>query len=281
MKIKADGHVHTPFCPHGSSDSLELYVERAIELGFQEMTFTEHAPLPESFPDPAPTRDSSMNRADLERYFSAIDKIKEKYRKDIRVNTGLEMDYIRGYEMETADLLNEVGPVLDDSILSVHFLNAESEWICMDYSATEFRRLAERTGSVENIYRLYYETVHESVLSDLGPYKPKRIGHMTLARKFQKKFPVQQDFKPEILTILNDVKRLGLELDYNGAGTVKPGCLETYPPGWAAVEAYRLGIPLIYGSDAHTADGLGQGMSALEPDVRFGLPSGSRSRNHL
>ncbi|WP_066172995.1 histidinol-phosphatase HisJ [Bacillus marinisedimentorum] len=279
--MKADGHIHTPFCPHGSSDSLELYVERAAALGFQEMTFTEHAPLPESFLDPAPTRDSSMSRADLDRYFTGIRKVKDKYRKDIRVNAGLEVDFIRGYEKETADFLNDIGHELDDSILSVHFIYAGGEWVCMDYSANEFNRLTDKAGSVENVYRLYYETVHASVLSDLGPYKPKRIGHMTLARKFQKKFPVHQDFKPEILSILNDIKRLGLELDYNGAGTVKPGCLEPYPPGWAAAEADRLGIPLIYGSDAHAADGLGQGISALEPDVRFSLPSGSRRRYHL
>ena len=28
--MKIDGHVHTPFCPHGSSDLFEQYIEKAI-----------------------------------------------------------------------------------------------------------------------------------------------------------------------------------------------------------------------------------------------------------
>ncbi|HHY21833.1 MAG TPA: PHP domain-containing protein, partial [Bacilli bacterium] len=54
-----DGHVHTPFCPHGSKDELEEYVLRAIELGLTGLTFTEHAPLPLSFEDPTPEQDSA------------------------------------------------------------------------------------------------------------------------------------------------------------------------------------------------------------------------------
>ncbi|WP_347862569.1 PHP domain-containing protein [Salimicrobium sp. PL1-032A] len=51
-----DGHVHTPFCPHGSEDALKTYVEKAISLGYTSVTFTEHAPLPPGFQDPAPAK---------------------------------------------------------------------------------------------------------------------------------------------------------------------------------------------------------------------------------
>jgi len=37
-----DGHVHSPYCPHGSKDSFELYIESALKLGLKEITFTEH-----------------------------------------------------------------------------------------------------------------------------------------------------------------------------------------------------------------------------------------------
>ncbi|MEH7508191.1 histidinol phosphatase, partial [Priestia megaterium] len=30
--MKVDKHIHTPFCPHGSPDSLHQYVEQAISL---------------------------------------------------------------------------------------------------------------------------------------------------------------------------------------------------------------------------------------------------------
>ena len=44
--MKRDGHIHTPFCPHGTKDSFEEYIEKALSLGFKEISFTEHAPLP-------------------------------------------------------------------------------------------------------------------------------------------------------------------------------------------------------------------------------------------
>lgn len=44
--IKRDGHIHSPFCPHGSSDTMASYCERAIAHGIETITFTEHAPLP-------------------------------------------------------------------------------------------------------------------------------------------------------------------------------------------------------------------------------------------
>ena len=46
--MKRDGHIHTPFCPHGTTDSFETYIEKAIANNFTEITFTEHAPLPQT-----------------------------------------------------------------------------------------------------------------------------------------------------------------------------------------------------------------------------------------
>ena len=121
MRIK-DGHVHTPYCPHGTDESVSAYIEKAIELGYKELTFTEHAPLPKGFIDPAPTRDSAMQKEQLYTYIEEIKRCKQKYETKITINIGLEVDYIEDWEQETTILLNEIGPYLDDSILSVHFL---------------------------------------------------------------------------------------------------------------------------------------------------------------
>ena len=31
MNVKRDGHIHSPYCPHGTKDSFEMYVEKALE----------------------------------------------------------------------------------------------------------------------------------------------------------------------------------------------------------------------------------------------------------
>ncbi|WP_338750700.1 histidinol-phosphatase HisJ [Bacillus sp. FJAT-52991] len=261
--MKRDGHIHTPFCPHGSKDSLNSYVEAAILQGFHEITFTEHAPLPEGFIDTTPTKDSAMKLSVMEEYLSVLQQIQKEYKQDLTIHLGLEVDYIEGFEKETTKFLNEYAPYLDDSILSVHFLKNNQNWYCLDYNPDVFEEMITLFGSVSAIYESYFHTVHQSILANLGTYKPKRIGHMTLVHKFQKKFPCPKDFSTEIDAILQTVKLHHYELDYNGAGVVKPLCCETYPPAEVAVKAKKMGIPLVYGSDAHSAKGIGQGSEQI------------------
>ncbi|MBM4762573.1 histidinol-phosphatase HisJ [Bacillus sp. B15-48] len=258
-----DGHVHTRFCPHGTKDSFESYIERALCLGIQEISFTEHAPLPEQFIDPTPYSDSAMNISDLQAYFSEINNLKEKYKGKIVINAGLEVDYIEGFEEDISHFLNDVGPMLDDAILSVHFLKDHTGYACVDYSPENFQRMIDTYGSVEKIYAHYYRTVLKSIHASLGPYKPKRIGHITLVQKFRLKFPVEAVFNEEIEAILIAMKQYDYELDYNGAGTAKPLCKQPYPPSEVAKKAISVGIPLIYGSDAHQVKELGQGYDIL------------------
>jgi histidinol-phosphatase (PHP family) len=271
--VTYDGHIHTPFCPHGSMDELSEYIERAISNGFTGLTFTEHAPLPEDFTDPAPTRDSCMKADDFNAYIESLIKVQEIYKKKITINIGLEVDYIIGYESSSKRLLDEIGPYLDDSILSVHFLQKEKKYYCMDYSAETFKEIVKEFGGLHHVYDSYFQTVTASILSDLGIYKPKRIGHITLVNKFQKKFDKLPDYSNQMLDILNLVKEKNYELDYNGAGVVKPDCGEPYPPSWVVKEAQKRKIPLVYGSDAHTAKGIGQGLDGmLLRDVTFSSP---------
>jgi histidinol-phosphatase (PHP family) len=261
--MKYDGHVHTPFCPHGSRDPFEAYVEKAISLGLNGVSFTEHAPLPKTFHDPAPTKDSAMAYEDLSRYFHKLQEMKKEYQKDIEIKVGLEIDFIEGYEEETSQLLKEVWPELDDAILSVHFLEFGGKFYCMDYDENVFGEMSDQAGSTSSVYQKYYETVESSVSHNFHNVQPLRIGHITLAKKFQMLFPVEQENTWEINRILGVIAERGMSLDYNGAGTVKPNCGEPYPSDWIVKEAIKKKIPLVYGSDAHSAKGLGQGFDRL------------------
>ncbi|MDQ0208131.1 histidinol-phosphatase HisJ [Alkalicoccobacillus murimartini] len=251
--LKYDGHVHSPFCPHGTKDTLNSYCEKALEIGLTGLTFTEHAPLPEGFVDPAPNQDSAMSKDQLYSYIEHVQSIQEKYKNELTIGLGLEVDYIEGFEEETTSLLNEVGPVLTDSILSVHFLKHNDIIYCMDHSPEMFLEIATSTGSVDAVHQLYYQTLLQSIEADLGAYKPNRMGHITLANKFQKKVPTTQSFEREIQKVLQAMKAHGYSLDYNVAGIRKPLCKESYPPILTARLAVSMGIPLVFGSDAHQA----------------------------
>lgn len=261
--MKTDSHVHSPFCPHGSKDSFVEYIERGIKLGLQEITFTEHAPLPKGFIDPTPEKDSGMDAALLYTYLEELQQLKQQYKDCITIKSGLEIDYIEGFEQETKAFLNEIGTFLDDSILSVHFIEHNHKWYCIDYSDDEFGNISTELGSIDAVYTKYYDTLQKSINADLGIYKPKRIGHITLVHKFQHRFSAAKSFDDRVYHILEQIQRQNYELDYNGAGAIKPLCREPYPPERFAKRAVELGIPLRYGSDAHQAKDLGQGYSAL------------------
>ena len=260
-----DGHIHTPFCPHGSSDPFEAYIERAVELGYTEISFTEHAPLPQTFIDPTPYQDSAMKMDDLDRYFYILNELKQQYKSHIKINIGLEIDYIIGYEEETTRFLEKVGPYLDDGILSVHFLKHNDQYFCLDYSAEMFQQIVKTFGSVTTVYDTYYLTLLHAITANLGPYKPKRIGHITLVHKFQKQFPcpTPKMVEERIFSVLDEMKKRNYEIDYNGAGVNKPLCHEPYPPNWVIEEAMKRNIRIVYGSDAHAARDLNQGKNAM------------------
>lgn len=271
--MKADGHIHSPYCPHGSNDPFVSYIEWGIDHGLEEMTFTEHAPLPRHFTDPTPLQDSAMKPEDLQPYIKELQALKKEYRSAINIHIGLEFDFIEGYENETKEWMDEIGPYLDDSILSVHFLKNSDRYYCMDYSEEYFRTMIGEFGSVDNIYNCYYQTVSKSLLADLGAYKPARVGHITLSHKFQLVYPPRQSFRQQELELIRLAKKMNFSLDYNGAGSMKPFCQETYPPQPLAEEALRLGVPLIYGSDAHRAADLGQGYSELAERSQLSKPT--------
>lgn len=262
--MKKDGHIHTPYCPHGTLDPFHAYIEKAIHDGFNEISFTEHAPLPENFLDPTPDQDSGMNRNRLEHYLTDIAELKKQYKSDIVISTGLEVDYISGFERETTLFLNTYGKFLDDSILSVHFLPFQNEYICIDYSKSTYLDFVQQVGSANAVYKLYYKTLLDSITSNLGEYKPNRIGHITLVHKFQHALLEKVEDHDEVISILLEMKRQKLELDVNSAGLSKAHCLESYPPPPYIKLAKDFEIPLVFGSDAHQSKDLHQHYDKLK-----------------
>ncbi|TQQ84911.1 histidinol-phosphatase HisJ [Peptacetobacter hominis] len=253
--MKKDGHIHTEFCPHGTDDAIEKYVEKAIKLGYDEITFTEHMCYPEGFKDPSPANDSVLLSEDIDKYIERIKDLKEKYKKEIKINLGFEVDFIEGLEEKTKELLNRYGEAIDDAILSVHIVKVGDTYRCIDFSKEETQKLIEETGGIDKLYKRYYETLKLAVESDLGKYKPKRIGHFNLIRRFCKEFPYDYNEQREIIEdIMKIISEKGYELDFNVAGLRKEGCGELYIDGFVREMADKYNVKMVLGSDSHTAD---------------------------
>ena len=62
----ADYHMHTPLCRHAVGEP-EAYARRALELGVEEIGFSDHSPMPPTY-DP----DWRMTSAEYPSYIDMV-----------------------------------------------------------------------------------------------------------------------------------------------------------------------------------------------------------------
>lgn len=257
--MKIDGHVHSPFCPHGTDAPMEDYVKEAERKGIDVLVFTEHAPLPEGFEDPVPEKDSAMRLEDVEAYLAEGARLREEYAGRVDVRCGFEVDYVEGFERETLKLLQQYPEAAGNSILSVHFVRLPDGWFCVDYSADAFE---EKSAELEAgiIYRAYGEAILKAAGKPFGRWNPPVLGHINLIHKFRKRVAPESD-PVDWQGGLETAARNGYRLDFNHAGRRKPDYGETYPEEWMVREALGLGMKLQTGSDAHAPEDVGRGFA--------------------
>ncbi|WP_088810599.1 MULTISPECIES: histidinol-phosphatase HisJ [Listeria] len=272
--MKWDGHTHTEFCPHGSREEVERFIIRAIELGFDTYSVTEHMPLPAHFSQQAAGEreayeTASMAMSDLPYYLKEMARLRAKYRSDLKIKIGFEVDYLAQFEAFTRDFLNEYGPELDDGILSVHFLEGQDGIRSIDFSAADYKTgIVDFYGGFREAQIAYLEQIKASILADLGAFKPKRLGHISLCQKFRHAFNTETALPDDVMTdVLELVQRSGYALDYNTAGLFKVDCRATYPPEMYVKQAKHLGIPLVYGSDSHAVRDVGRAYSVFSENL--------------
>jgi len=268
--MKKDGHTHTEFCPHGSGEDVELFILKAIELGFTDYSITEHNPLPQGFAEQAAGEKEAiatagMSITDVEYYLKKMHQLKKKYEKEIRIHVGFEVDYLTGFEAYTTDFLNEYGKWMDDSILSLHFLQGNGGYRSIDFSPRDYQDgMMQHYGTFQKAQEHYFQTLLQLVDADLGIYKPKRIGHITLCQKFQTYYKDEEtglsaQSLQVIDVLLDKIKEKNYELDFNTAGVFKPYCGDPYPSLPIMKKVKEKSIRYVYGSDSHHVADVGRG----------------------
>jgi histidinol-phosphatase (PHP family) len=231
--MKIDLHNHTVRCNHATG-TVDAYIKRAIELGIDVYGFSEHAPM--DFDEGYRIGFDQMGD-----YEADILSARERYADRIDIRLGYEVDWLPGH-MDARVLEADV----DFLIGSVHFLD---RW---GFDNPEF--IGEwQARDVDTVWGEYFSAVAamaESGLFDI-------VGHLDLIKIFDH-WPSR-----EIVLLarpaLEAIARSNMVLEINTAGLRKPvGAL--YPDRTLLQEAYRLGIPITFGSDAHAIDQVGAGL---------------------
>jgi len=243
--MRIDLHNHTTRCNHAVG-TVDEYIQKAIELGIDIYGFSEHAPM---------DFDEKYRLAfdEMDAYVSDILTAKEKYKNDIKILLGYEVDWLQGHMDERVLNAN-----VDYLIGSVHFID---KW---GFDNPEFIG-GWKTKDIDEIWQAYFDATEDMAKSG----KFDIVGHLDLIKVF--KFMPKQDVRFLAKDALKAIKKSNMVMELNTAGLRKP-IGEMYPSRALLEEAYSLGIPITFSSDAHAIEQIGAGYdlaTTLAKDVGY------------
>ena len=114
-------HTHTYRCKHADDNmNDEEYVKEFIKQGFKRIAFTDHAPDKDEIDKRKYMR---MDYSQKDEYLNSINKLKEKYKDIIEIESGFEVEYLPGQEENLFELKKQV----DKIVLGQHYIYAEDK----------------------------------------------------------------------------------------------------------------------------------------------------------
>lgn len=227
---RVDLHNHTTRCNHATG-TVDEYIQRAIELGIDIYGFSEHAPMDFDLEYRLPFEEVAA-------YFTDVKHAKKKYKNEIQILLGYEVDWLRGHMDERV-----LNAKVDYLIGSVHFLD---KW---GFDNPEFLK-GWKEKSVDDIWQAYFEAIEAMATSG----KFDIVGHFDLIKVF--KFMPKGDIRLLARNALKAIKASNMVMEINTSGLRKPTA-EIYPSATLLQEAYALAIPITFSSDAHAVGQVG------------------------
>jgi histidinol-phosphatase (PHP family) len=230
-----DYQVHSTRSHDGRATIMEQ-CERAVELGLDEIGFSEHKDF-----DPA---DPVVNYFDYDAYIREIGTARQRFDGQLTIRAGVEIDYQSWFEADIAKYLES--HAFDFVIGSVHYVDRQ-----MIMTPEYNRGRTARTA-----YEDYFSAVHDSVVSGLFDI----VGHLEYANRRGTAAwgPYQPEPYRETLTSLfKDMVATGTVFEINTAG-LHQNLGATYPCADTVLLYAQCGGKLLsIGSDAHHPDQLG------------------------
>ena len=248
-------HSHTSFSD-GKGEP-ELYVKSAIEHKMYAYGYSCHSPVPFK-------SGWNMQFENLLAYINEINRLKEKYKEQIKLFLGMEIDYVK----DIIGINNYRHLSLDYTIGGVHFLGFFDDGSAWDYDGGKVKYekgLKELfDNDIKSLVKYYYEQVNNMIIDE----KPDIIAHIDLIKKYNKGnyfFDENEKwYKDIVLDSLNIVAKSNSILEVNTRGVLKAIDKEFYPSNFILDKCKELNIKLCLSADAHNP----KDVMALLPEAK-------------
>lgn len=234
MSIKTNFHTHTTRCLHASGSD-EEYVLKAIELGYKTLGFSDHAPYPDN------RLGLRMKYNELDEYYSSINNIKKKYKNEIEILIGLEIEYDKSVYSYYEKLLEK----FDYLLLGQHVTPHKGKLI------NNF----ELTNTDD--YVLYAESISEALETGYFPI----LAHPDLV--LLNPFAWDENCNKACDIIVKAAKKNNIILELNANGINRglkeypDGIRYPYPNKKFFEKVSKENLPVIISADAHNPNNLG------------------------
>lgn len=233
--VKIDYHIHTRLCKHARGEVPE-YVARACALGFDEIGFADHNPIPGGF-----DREHRMEVHEFETYIESIAQARQQF-PEISIKCGIEVDYMPGCETAVRTFLGSFD--FDYVYGSVHYLG---DW---NFDNPVFVHRWQH-HDVDEIYAQYFEALERMIRSGLFDI----AAHPDLVKKFGHR-PQRLELPAEYERICRQLADAGMCLEVNTSG-LRKDVGEMYPDPLMVKIAEQNGVGVVIGSDAHQPEEVG------------------------
>lgn len=241
MMTKTNYHSHCSFCD--GKAPMEEFFRAAIAEGFVSYGVSSHAPLPF---DTKWTLDRELVPA----YLDEFGLLKEKYKEDIELYVGMEIDYLDETSNPSVDYFQQLP--LDYRIGSVHLLHTpDGRIVDVDTSPENFREILQRDfrGELELLVAVYYDASMK--MAEAGGFD--FVGHTDkISYNAEICCPGIKNkdwYKRKLMDFLALVAEKGVMLEINAKAYPVKGCFFPNAEDFHLLREFH--IPVLVNSDAH------------------------------
>lgn len=244
----ANFHTHTVFCD--GKNTPEEIVLSAIQKGFSAIGFSGHG-----YTD----FDLTYCMKDSDGYLIEINRLKEKYKKDIQVYLGVEEDAFSPVDRTKFDYI----------IGSSHYFNINNQYYPIDSDYDCFKKCLEAFNY--NIIRLS-EAYYRSFCEYINLRKPDIIGHFDLITKFDELdsslFLHNAEYNQVAEKYITEAAKSGSIFEINTGAIATELRTAPYPNENLLYILKKLDSRLILSSDSHNIDTLDFGFDEVKKLLR-------------
>jgi histidinol-phosphatase (PHP family) len=246
MKLE-DYHTHSELCHHAVG-TIEDYVNKAIELNLKTIGICDHFPY-EFLKniERIPYTEYAITVDEIDYYLTTGENLREKYKNQINLRIGFEVDFFENQETALNNHLNKVKSRLDYILGSVHILDFQDDKGAWGFDDNRFRKDYEYYGA-DKVYTQYFKTLRKMLNSE--QFDLDIVGHFDLPKKFNDLPGDKELIFNEAMKTLELIKKKGKVMEINTGG-LRKDVKEQYPSEEIINQMLDLDIQILLGSDAH------------------------------